>query len=125
MSVDPDAFLAACPSRHLLARIGEKWTLMVVVALDGEAVRFGALRSRIEEVSQKMLTQSLRNLERDGLVRREVFDEMPVRVEYTLTELGTTLVPLAKALKQWAEGSLKAVEESQVRYDEAAAKRPR
>lgn len=122
MSVDPDAFLSACPSRHLLARVGEKWTLMVVVALEGEAVRFGALRARIEGVSQKMLTQSLRNLERDGLVRREVFDEMPVRVEYALTDLGSSLVPLARALKRWAEASLPAVEASQKRYDRATGK---
>ncbi|MEM9626888.1 MAG: helix-turn-helix domain-containing protein [Pseudomonadota bacterium] len=117
MTLKPDAFLAACPSRHLLARIGEKWTLMVIVALAEEPHRFGALRARIEGVSQKMLTQGLRNLERDGLVGRQVFDEMPLRVEYRLTELGLSLLPLAVALKSWAEASLPTVEACNAHYN--------
>lgn len=79
---------------------------MVVVALADGPTRFGALRTRIEGISQKLLTQSLRGLERDGLVARQIFDDMPLRVEYRLTELGRGLLPLAVALKRWAEASL-------------------
>lgn len=120
MEQSPDAFIAVCPSRPLLARIGEKWTLMVVVALADGAMRFGALRARIEGVSQKMLTQSLRNLERDGLVRRVVFDEMPLRVEYSLTPLGESLLPLAVELKRWAEAHFREAAQNAAAYDRAA-----
>lgn len=101
--VAPDAFLKACPSRALLARIAEKWALLVLVALEEGPTRFGALRRRIEGVSQKMLTQTLRALERDGLVTRHLHDEMPLRVEYALTDRGHELLPLAAQLKHWAE----------------------
>ncbi|MEM7525350.1 MAG: helix-turn-helix domain-containing protein [Pseudomonadota bacterium] len=121
MTIDPDAFIAACPSRRLLARIGEKWTLMIVVALEADTMRFGALRNRLEGVSQKMLTQSLRALERDGLVGRQVFNEMPLRVEYALTPLGRCFLPHAIALKAWAEANLKDVESAQSAFDAKAA----
>lgn len=101
--VAPDAFLRACPSRALLARIAEKWALLVLVALEEGPMRFGALRRRVEGVSQKMLTQTLRALERDSLVTRHLYDEMPLRVEYELTERGRSLMPLAAQLKQWTE----------------------
>lgn len=117
MAIRPDAFIAICPSRPLLARIGEKWTLMIIVALDAGPLRFGQLRARLEGVSQKRLTQSLRGLERDGLVAREMFNEMPLRVEYSLTALGRTLTPHAVALKAWAEDSLKPVLAAQARFD--------
>ena len=79
-------YRADCPTRRILDRIGDRWTVLVVGALwDGE-LRFSELRRRIEGVSQKMLTQTLRGLERDGLVRRTVYPEVPVRVEYALTE---------------------------------------
>jgi DNA-binding HxlR family transcriptional regulator len=103
LDVAPDAFLKACPSRALLARIAGKWALLVLVALEEGPTRFGALRRRVEGVSQKMLTQTLRALERDGLVTRHLYDEMPLRVEYALTDRGRGLLPLAAQLKQWAE----------------------
>ena len=103
IAVAPDAFLKACPSRALLARTAEKWTLLVLVALKDGPTRFGALRRRVEGVSQKMLTQTLRALERDGLVTRHLYDEMPLRVEYALTARGRELLPLADELKRWAE----------------------
>ena len=102
---EPDAFLRACPSRALLARIAEKWTLLVLVALRDGPVRFGALRRTVEGVSQKMLTQTLRALESDGLVTRHLYDEMPLRVEYELTKRGRSLLPLAADIKQWAEAN--------------------
>ncbi|MEL7095935.1 MAG: helix-turn-helix domain-containing protein [Pseudomonadota bacterium] len=105
----PDAFLAACPSRHVMARLGEKWTMLALVALENGSVRFGELHRKIEGVSQKMLTQTLRNLEQDGMVTREVFNEMPLRVEYALTPLGSGVLPLIKAIKRWSEEHLEEI----------------
>jgi DNA-binding HxlR family transcriptional regulator len=106
----PDAFLAICPSRGLFARIAEKWTLLALVALEQSPLRFGALRRRLEGVSQKMLSQTLRNLERDGLIRREVLDARPLAVEYSLTESGRSLAPHVRHLKAWAENHFQNVE---------------
>ena len=103
---EPDAFLRACPSRDIMARLGEKWTMLVIVALEEGPVRFGDLLRRVEGVSQKMLTKTLRNLEGDGLVARTVYEEMPLRVEYMLTSLGRDLLPLIRAIKQWAEANM-------------------
>ena len=119
MPADPDAFVAICPSRAVAARIGEKWTLLVVVALAGGSRRFGELRRHIQGISQKMLTQTLRNLERDGLVARRLYDEMPLRVEYDLTDLGRDFLPLARQVKAWAEAHLHAIEDHNRRYDAA------
>jgi DNA-binding HxlR family transcriptional regulator len=102
----PNAFLKACPSQAVLARIGEKWAALVIVALAEGPLRFGALMRRLDGVSQKMLTQTLRSLENDGLLTRTLYDEMPLRVEYSLTPLGRSLVPHLAALKAWAEDNL-------------------
>ena len=99
----PNAFVAVCPTRDILARLAEKWTMLTLAALKADTLRFGALHRRIEGVSQKMLTKTLRKLEQDGLVTRQVFDEMPLRVEYTLTPLGQELSDLVLALKTWTE----------------------
>lgn len=101
----PDAFLVACPSRQFFARLAEKWTLLAIIALADGPERFGALRRRLDGVTQKMLTQTLRKLEADGLVHRELFDEMPLRVEYSLTDRGADLLPHIRALKAWAEAN--------------------
>lgn len=108
--VEPDAFLAACPSRDVMARLGEKWTMLVFVALEGGPLRFGALKQRIEGVSQKMLTQTLRNAQSDGFVTRKVYDEMPLRVEYRLTPLGLDVLPLINEIKAWSENHLSQIE---------------
>ena len=101
----------------ILDRIGDRWTVLIVGALwDGNA-RFSELRRRIEGVSQKMLTQTLRGLERDGLVRRTVYPEVPVRVEYTLTEAGRTLREPLRALEEWSIAHLGDVSASQEAYD--------
>jgi DNA-binding HxlR family transcriptional regulator len=96
----------------MLARIGEKWSMLVLVCLADGPVRFGGLRKQIQGVSQKMLTQTLRNLETDGLISRHLFDEMPLRVEYRLTPLGVTLLPIVAQLKQWAEANFQEVANS-------------
>jgi DNA-binding HxlR family transcriptional regulator len=112
-----DPYHADCPTRRILDRIGDRWTVLVVSVLgDGDA-RFSELRRRIEGVSQKMLTQTLRGLERDGLVRRTVHPEVPVRVEYALTDAGRTLLEPLGALQQWAIEHLSDVSASQDAYD--------
>jgi len=97
-----DVFKQACPSRQVFDRIGERWAGLVLLALQEETQRFSALRRRIEGISQKMLTQTLRGMERDGLVRREVFPTVPVTVEYSLTPLGDSLCEAIETVRTWA-----------------------
>ena len=92
-----------CPTRKLLDRIGDRWTVLVVGALTGGPLRFSELAARIDGVSQKMLTQTVRGLEQDGLVRRTVTAAVPVRVDYELTDAGMTLCEPLKALEEWAK----------------------
>jgi DNA-binding HxlR family transcriptional regulator len=117
----PTPYDANCSTRRILDRIGDRWTVLVVGLLgDGDA-RFSELRRRIDGVSQKMLTQTLRGLERDGLVRRTVHPEVPVRVEYALTEAGRTLLEPLRALQQWSIEHMGQVSASQEAYDRAQA----
>ena len=97
-----DAFIAACPTRKLLDRLSDKWVCLVLTALAGGPLRYGDLSRKIAGVSQKMLTQTLRAIERDGLVTRTVTPTVPVRVDYELTELGTSLLPVMRGIKLWA-----------------------
>ncbi len=113
-------YRADCPTRRILDRIGDRWTVLIVGALWDGDVRFSELRRRVEGVSQKMLTQTLRGLERDGLVRRTVHPEVPVRVEYTLTEAGRTLREPLRALEEWSIEHLSGVIASQEAYDRSA-----
>jgi DNA-binding HxlR family transcriptional regulator len=116
--LNPDAFLKVCPSRAVLSRVGQKWTVLVMVALEENTTkRFGDLRRRLEGISQKMLTVTLRAMERDGLIQRNAFDEKPIRVEYGLTSLGRTLLPIVLALKQWAEESMLTIERNNCNFD--------
>lgn len=113
-------YRADCPTRRILDRIGDRWTVLIVGALWEGTARFSELRRRVEGVSQKMLTQTLRGLERDGLVRRTVHPEVPVRVEYMLTEAGRTLREPLRALEEWSIVHLGAVLKSQESYDHSA-----
>lgn len=112
-------YRADCPTRHILDRIGDRWTVLIVGALWEGSARFSELRRRIEGISQKMLTQTLRGLERDGIVRRTVYPEVPVRVEYTLTDAGRTLREPLSALQEWSIIHLSDVSASQEAYDHA------
>ncbi|MDF0530987.1 helix-turn-helix domain-containing protein [Tsukamurella sp. 8F] len=106
-----DLYDAACPTRLLLDRVGSKWTVMVVLLLaESEEIRFGALKRRMPGVSQKMLTQTLRRLEADGLAARRVESTRPPAVHYSLTALGRTLVEPVRALRNWAETNMGSVE---------------
>ena len=97
-----DVFKLSCPSREVFDRVGERWTGLVLLALGQETLRFNELRRRIEGISQKMLTQTLRGLERDGLVARAAYPTVPVTVEYRLTPLGHSLGQAMDVLRTWA-----------------------
>lgn len=100
-----DALFPECPIRNILTRISDKWSLLVIYTLDrseGKPVRFKELQRRIPDISQKMLTVTLRTLEEDGYVRRTIYPEVPPRVEYTLTDRAKSLLPHIDSLLGWA-----------------------
>ena len=101
----------------LLSRIGDKWTVLVVSALADGSKRFNQLRREIPSVSQRMLTLTLRNLERDGLVSRKVTPSIPPRVDYALTELGHSLQQPVLALERWALDHVEQIHSAQSRFD--------
>ena len=101
-----DVFVAQCPSRQLLDRLSDKWVTLTLVALVDGPQRYSQLARTIAGVSQKMLTQTLRTLERDGLVTRTVTPSVPVTVTYELTDLGRSLQSVVELLKDWAEGHM-------------------
>jgi DNA-binding HxlR family transcriptional regulator len=132
-----DAFLAACPSRQLLDRTSDKWVVLILCALGGDGpqrpkagarrgprpLRYSELARTLAGVSQKMLTQTLRSLERDGLVTRTVTPTVPVTVTYELTDLGRSLLEVTRGLKSWAETHMATVLAHRDAYD-ATATRP-
>jgi DNA-binding HxlR family transcriptional regulator len=116
-----DAFDPECPTRVVLDRIGDKWTVLVVAALAPGTLRFTELRARIGGVAAKVLTQTLRALERDGIVERTVYAEVPPRVEYALTDLGRSLVEPISLVQEWAEAHVGSVLAARQGYDERPA----
>ncbi|MBF6204995.1 MULTISPECIES: helix-turn-helix domain-containing protein [Nocardia] len=112
-----DAYIAECPTRQLLDRISDKWVSLVLAALADGPLRYAELNRTIAGVSPKMLTQTLRVLERDGLVERRITAEVPVRVDYELTALGHSLQPVMSAVKAWAEARMDEVIAARARYD--------
>ena len=129
-----DAFLAGCPSRQLLSRISDKWVALVLAALGSDGpharedrvgeprpMRYSELSRRLAGVSQKMLTQTLRSLERDGLLTRTVTPTVPVTVTYELTDLGLSLQDVMQGIKVWAEGHMDEVLANREKYDTSVA----
>ncbi|WP_106319155.1 winged helix-turn-helix transcriptional regulator [Actinoplanes italicus] len=120
-----DAFLAVCPSRKLLERISDKWVALILSALgsgpdcagEPRPMRYSELSRLLAGVSQKMLTQTLRSLERDGLVTRTVVPTVPVTVSYELTDLGLSLHETMRGLKRWAESHMDEVLENRARSE--------
>lgn len=108
---------------EILSRIGDKWSVLVVSLLGRGSMRFGEMKSSIGGISQKMLTATVRALERDGFVKRTVFPTLPPRVEYELTELGRELLVPVHALGAWAIANMDRVETARLRYDQAANRR--
>jgi DNA-binding HxlR family transcriptional regulator len=113
----PNAYSADCPTRQILDRVGDKWAVLILLLLREQPVRFNQLRRSIEGISQKMLSQVLKSLERDGLIRRRAIATVPMTVEYSITPLGATLAAAVDPLRDWAESHLKEVLASQRRYD--------
>lgn len=116
-----DVFDDRCPTRLVLDRLADKWSLLLLDRLDDGPVRFNQLRRDIRGLSQKILSQTLKRLERDGLVERTVRPTVPVRVEYALTPLGRTLTETVAAFAHWAERNMGAVFAAQAAYDAALA----
>jgi DNA-binding HxlR family transcriptional regulator len=109
-----------CPMREVLDRIGDKWSLLVISTLGSEPLRFGDLQRYVDGISQRMLTRTLRSLERDGLVLRTDHHEVPPRVDYELTPLGRSLRGPVEALASWAKEHRPIVRENRRAYDEAS-----
>jgi DNA-binding HxlR family transcriptional regulator len=111
-----------CPIRNVLDRFGDKWSILIISIL-GEIgkMRFSELHKTIGDVSQKMLTTTLRTLEMDGLVSRKVFPEIPPRVEYELTDMGKSLVPHIAGLSAWADEHMPAIRKSRKRFEKNTA----
>ncbi|MEW8525385.1 MAG: helix-turn-helix domain-containing protein [Candidatus Thiodiazotropha endolucinida] len=107
-----------CPIRNVVAQIGDKWSVLILFALVEGADRFNSLKSRVVGISQRMLTQTLRDLEREGYVNRTVYPEVPVKVEYELTSMGRDIVKPLYQLVSWAETHHDEIKRSRKAYDE-------
>ncbi|MFI1378904.1 winged helix-turn-helix transcriptional regulator [Embleya sp. NPDC020886] len=118
-----DVYSAKCATRQVLDHIAGKWTVLIVDALRDGAMRYTDLSRRIEGVSQKMLTQTLRSLETDGFVSRTVTPTIPPRVDYELTELGRSLGEPIRALREWTETHINEIERARVADAERKAAR--
>jgi DNA-binding HxlR family transcriptional regulator len=114
-----DVLRPDCPSRVVMQRIGERWSMFVILALADGPLRFTALKARVGVVTSKVLTETLRALEADGLVSRQAFAESPPRVEYELTALGTSLLEPMAAMRAWAEEHVPEVLASRERHLDA------
>ncbi|MFT9094768.1 MAG: helix-turn-helix domain-containing protein [Gluconobacter cerinus] len=114
-----NVYAKECPTRMVLDRLGDKWALLVLARLQNDVVRFNALKRDINGISQKILSQVLKNLERDGLILRQAYPTVPVTVEYSLKPLGETLIQAVSSLTHWAETHMADIQDSQRLYDEA------
>lgn len=112
-----------CPVRSVLDRLGDKWSVLLVTALAGRPLRYGQVRRAVPDISKRMLTQTLRELERDGIISREVFPTKPPSVEYALTEVGDSLLGPIKVLVGWADANFQGIQSSRQRFDEESASR--
>jgi DNA-binding HxlR family transcriptional regulator len=112
---------AACPVRDVLDRVGDKWSALVVRELGQGSRRFGVLRRAIEDISQRMLTETLRHLQRDGFISRKVIPATPPQVEYALTDLGQSLHAALGGLAHWSEQNHNAIRAARERYDSETA----
>lgn len=120
LELKPQCFSSDCPSRALFDQIADKWSMMVLAVLDDGPHRFNAIKRRLEGVTQKALTQSLRRLERNGLVSRQVISFSPVAVQYEITTLGQTLQQPFRELHKWTLEKLPDVEAARLKFDESA-----
>lgn len=118
MTRDPrDPFAATCPTRHLLDQIADKWSMLALIAIDSAPRRFNALKREIEGISQKVLTQTLRRLERNGLISRSVAPTVPVSVTYAITPLGHSLAVMMETMRTWSIANIDSILAAQSCYD--------
>ena len=113
----PDIYNPDCPSRIVLDRLSDKWTALIVLVLRDGPLRFSQLRTRVGGVAPKVLTETLRRLERDGIIDRTAYAEVPPRVEYELTALGYSLAEPITAITSWAEEHMRHISRARARYD--------
>lgn len=116
-----DVYDPGCPGRLVLDRIGDRWTVLIVGVLEHGTKRFSEVRTAVGGITPKVLTQTLRAMERDGLLTRTVYAEVPPRVEYALTELGMSLTEPIQAIRVWAEDNMDVVMETRARHESASA----
>jgi len=118
-TLEPPFDAVNCPVRQVLDRFGDKWSILVIILLgDRGKLRFNELSNAIGDISQKMLTVTLRSLEADGLVTRKMYPEIPPRVEYDLTGLAKSLLPLIKEMVKWADANIEEIQENRRRHAE-------
>lgn len=114
-----NVFNSHCPTRQVLDRIADKWTVLIIRRLSDGTLRFAQLRRAVDGISQKVLTNTLRGLERDGIVTRRLYASVPPRVEYSLTDLGRSLGDLVEGICAWAQANIEQVQEARAAYDRA------
>ncbi|WP_285700347.1 helix-turn-helix domain-containing protein [Actinomadura sp. NBRC 104412] len=112
-----EEYMATCPTHQLLDIMSAKWASLILIELAGGTRRFADIGRALPSASAKMLTQTLRSLERDGFLTRSVTPAVPVQVEYTLTPMGASLIPLLAAAKDWADANIGAIHSARARYD--------
>lgn len=116
--LEKDGDINACPVRSVLDKLGDKWSILVMMVLgEKETMRFNELSKEIGDISQKMLTVTLRGLEADGLVKRTIYAQVPPRVEYQITSMGKSLVPHIVSLSKWAVDNMPAIKESRAQFE--------
>ena len=115
-----DVFDRNCPTRQVLDCIADKWTVLIIHRLSEGTLRFAQLRRAVDGISQKVLTKTLRELEKDGIVTRRLYASVPPKVEYSLTDLGRSLCNLVEGICTWAEANIEQVQESRERYASAS-----
>lgn len=121
-NVEKNSVFPNCSIRHILDRFGDKWSILIISILGHQGKqRFNELSQQIGDISQKMLTVTLRSLEADGLVSRTLYPEIPPRVEYELTELGRSLLPHIEHLAQWAEQNMECILKNRKKYAQKKA----
>lgn len=113
-----DSIFEMCPIRNVVARFGNKWAILVLIILnENQPVRFNALGKLIPDISTKVMSDTLKTLEADGLINRKVYPEVPVKVEYSLTETGKTLIPIVKLLTEWAQKNMALIKLHRSQYE--------
>jgi DNA-binding HxlR family transcriptional regulator len=114
-----NVFDSNCPTRQVLDRVADKWTVLIVQSLSSGTLRFAQLRRTVDGISQKVLTNTLRGLERDGIVTRRIYASVPPKVEYSLTDLGRSLCQLVQGVCCWAEANIDQVQVARELYDQS------